>query len=189
MKNQPSSLILHIFSTFGIGGPQVRFAQLANQWGRKFRHIVIALDGNDTCKELIDVSLDANIKVLDLSGSLLQRISLIRRKIEEISPSLMITYNWGAIEWGLVNWLTRLPHIHVEDGFGPDEKDQRLFRRSLFRRVVLRGANAVIVPSRTLYSIARNEWRINENKLHYIPNGVDMFDNHKISIERYAHHF
>ena len=36
--------ILHIFSTFDVGGPQVRFAQLANAWGKDYAHTIVAMD-------------------------------------------------------------------------------------------------------------------------------------------------
>ena len=38
--------ILHVFSTFKIGGAQVRFAELAKGFGNRFSHTVIAMDGS-----------------------------------------------------------------------------------------------------------------------------------------------
>ena len=41
----PTRTLLHVFSTFTAGGPQIRFAALANHFGRAYRHIVVAMDG------------------------------------------------------------------------------------------------------------------------------------------------
>ena len=38
-------LLLHIFPKFVTGGPQVRFATLANRLGGRFRHAVVAMEG------------------------------------------------------------------------------------------------------------------------------------------------
>ena len=46
-------LILHVFSTFAIGGPQVRFAALANSTEHRFRHLVLAMDGRYDCLDRI----------------------------------------------------------------------------------------------------------------------------------------
>src|SRR5579863_5990727 len=51
-------LILHVFPTFAIGGAQVRFTALANHFGRDFRHMVVALDGDTSCGERLDTALD-----------------------------------------------------------------------------------------------------------------------------------
>src|SRR5690349_14661585 len=44
-------VVLHIFSTFAVGGPQTRFAAIANHFGAAYRHIVVGMDGNYACAE------------------------------------------------------------------------------------------------------------------------------------------
>ena len=39
--------ILHVFSTFDPGGPQVRTAELMRGLGAEFEHAVVAMDGRD----------------------------------------------------------------------------------------------------------------------------------------------
>src|SRR5271165_3699465 len=51
-------LIMHVFPTFAVGGAQVRFAALANHFGAEFRHIVVALDGETSCRERLDPELN-----------------------------------------------------------------------------------------------------------------------------------
>ncbi len=68
---------------------------------------------------------------------------------------------------------TGIRHIHIEDGFGPDEALGQLWRRVLTRRLVLR-KSTVVVPSRSLEESARDLWRIPRGRLRYIPNGIDV---------------
>jgi glycosyltransferase involved in cell wall biosynthesis len=75
------------------------------------------------------------------------------------------------MEFVLANLLRGAAHIHFEDGFGPDEAVRRLARRSLVRRLVLKGSH-IVVPSRTLQAIADRDWRLNTQRVHYIPNGI-----------------
>ena len=60
----------------------------------------------------------------------------------------------------------------MEDGFGPEEAGGQIGRRVWMRRLALRHAT-VLLPSRRLYGIARNIWRLPERRLIYVPNGVD----------------
>ena len=51
-RNRPEPafpLILNVFSTFAIGGPQVRFAALANSADHSYRQLLLAMDGRYDC--------------------------------------------------------------------------------------------------------------------------------------------
>ena len=98
----------------------------------------------------------------------------LRRRIIAAAPGLLLTYNWGAIEWALANSLFGLcRHVHFEDGFGPEETDKRLWRRSMLRRLALMRTSTIVVPSRNLEGIAQREWHLPTTRLRYIPNGID----------------
>ena len=89
-------------------------------------------------------------------------------------PDLLLTYNWGAVEWALANSFSPIcRHIHFESGFGPEEADRQLRRRVVFRRLALANSECVVVPSQTLVQIATKIWRIPTDKVLYVPNGVD----------------
>jgi L-malate glycosyltransferase len=174
---QPRHL-LHVFSTFGTGGPQVRFATLAGALGQRFRHTIVAMDGDYSCASRIDPSVPvelAPMPVVKGAGLSLANLRRFRHTIRAARPDLLLTYNWGAIEWALANRLRPLcRHVHFEDGFGPDEADSRqLARRVWLRRLALSGRSEIVVPSRLLQSIARERWRFSVKRLRYIPNGVD----------------
>ena len=164
--------IFHVFSTFAVGGPQVRTIQMMNAWGDRFRHTIFAMDGRYAAREKIAAGVLVEFGESTERG--LRRVREIVRRVRAERPNLLLTYNWGAIEVALgAQLFTRCPVIHLEDGFGPDEAAGLKKRRVRTRRVVLRGAYATIVPSRTLYEIARNQYRLAERKIRYIPNGVD----------------
>lgn len=168
-------LLLHVFPTFAIGGAQVRFAALANRFGPRWRHAIVALDGCDDCAERLKPDVPFAVlpaPVAPADGH--ARFWRIRHFLRRLRPDVLITSNWGAIEWAAANLLPpRLHHIHTEDGFGPDEAAGQKPRRVLFRRLVLR-RSTVALPSLTLLKAARETWRLPEQLLHYIPNGLDL---------------
>ena len=168
--------LLHVFPSFGIGGVPLRIGRVINHFGNQFRHTIVALDGNlDAAGQL---SRDAEISLMTPArrklGTVYNTISaaLTLRRVE---PDLLITYNWGSIEWAIANRiLPSARHIHFEAGFGKEEADIQLRRRVLCRRWALARCARVVVPSRRLEQIARNNWRLPADIVSYLPNGVDV---------------
>src|SRR3954471_12428675 len=148
-------ILLHIFPSFSVGGQQTRFATIANRLGQSYRHRLVSLDGGDEAISLIDPAIDfALIPVPGEARSLPGQFRFMSRLIGSLEPDILITYNWGAIEWAMFNRLfARRKHIHLEDGFGPDEADHQKWRRVITRQLTLR-RSTVVVPSRNLKSIA-----------------------------------
>ena len=164
--------ILHVFSTFKVGGPQVRFAALVEGLGGAFSHSVIAMDGNYAAAGLLPPAAKVAIgEKPPAGGSLMGRLKRYRREIRARAPDLLITYNWGAIEWALANASLDTPHIHLEDGFGPEEADRQFARRVWIRRLAL-WRSEVVVPSLVLRDMALRVWRLARNHVHYVPNGI-----------------
>lgn len=167
-------LLLHIFPTFAVGGSQMRFATLVNRHGGLFRHRIFAMDGEYAATKLLDDTVD--YRCLDFvyeKGRTLQNILAFRRNLNQLKPDVLVTYNWGAIEWAVANLARACPHIHIVDGFGPEEADRQLPRRVQFRRFALAGDTKIVVPSRTLERIATEIWRQRAAKVVYLPNGID----------------
>ena len=152
----------------------MRFAALANRFGPAWRHAIVAMDGNTACRERLRPDLEVTFPAVPLrKGDTPGNIRRCRRALRDLRPDLLVTYNWGAIEWAMANLLVRVRHVHIEDGFGPEERARQLPRRVWTRRLVLRRAT-VVLPSRTLERIARDVWRLPRRHLRYIPNGVDL---------------
>lgn len=165
---------MHVFPTFAVGGAQVRFAAIANHFGSAFRHIVLSLDGNMACRERLDPGLDAVFPAIKVAkNAMLANAWSFRRLLRDWRPDVLVTCNWGAIEFALANILPVTRHIHVVDGFGPEERDTQISRRIWMRRIVL-GRTPVVLPSRNLVRIATDIWRLPPGMIRYIPNGIDL---------------
>lgn len=167
--------LLHVFSSFEVGGSQIRFCQLVNALGDRYRHSVIALDGRTEARGRLLPGVPVDIIPHDhRKGGALQDLLRFRKTLAAVRPDLLLTYNWGAIEWGLVNLVRPIcPHVGVVDGFGPEEVGVSLSRRSFVRWLVYGRARSLVVPSRVLEHVARQTWRIRAPIVRYIPNGVD----------------
>ncbi|MGI4950633.1 MAG: glycosyltransferase [Janthinobacterium lividum] len=167
-------LLLHAFPSFAVGGVQARFATIVNHFGRRWRHAIVAMDGNYACRERLDPALDVSYPPLrPMPGDTLGSVRQLRGLLQTLRPAKLITSNWGTIDWAIANRLHLVPHVHVEDGFGPDERHRQLPRRVWMRRVFL-ARRTVVVPSTTLRAIATDIWRLNPARIRYVPNGIDL---------------
>jgi glycosyltransferase involved in cell wall biosynthesis len=170
----PPTHLLHLFSTFAAGGPQVRTATILNALPEEFRHTIVALDGNLACAERLKDH--PRVRYADPPrkrgvGYALRLGALVK----ETRPDLLLTYNWGAIEaipGARLRGFRRI--LHAEDGFGPEEATRQLRRRVWFRRMALPLAKSVVVPSRVLLGHLEKTWRVPAAKRVWIPNGIDV---------------
>lgn len=168
----PARHLLHVFATFGRGGPQIRFCQVVGRCPAGWRHTLIAMDGNTDALDGVPVPID--VVPRPEARGFLAAGRAFKSVIRELGPDLVCTYNWGAIEAVAGARAARAPIVHHEDGFGPDELVARKRRRNWMRRFLLRSARRVIVPSAVLGGIARSEWGVDEARLALLPNGVDL---------------
>ena len=167
-------LLLHAFPSFAVGGAQVRFAAVANHFGRRFRHAIVAMDGDFSCRERLDTGLDVSFPTVEVrKGDTAGTVRGLRRVLVGMRPTRLMTSNWGTIEWAMANRVQLVPHVHVEDGFGPEERVRQLPRRVWTRRLMLAGRR-VAVPSSTLRRIALEVWRLNPRLVVTVPNGIDL---------------
>jgi len=144
--------------------------------GDRYCHTVVALDGDFAMAKAIPDALAVEYVLADHDKRAgLLNVPAFRTLLRGRKPDVLVTYNWGAIEWSLANrWFPVAPHIHIEDGFGPEEANRQLARRVWLRRIALSGKHTrVVVPSRQLERIARNVWHLPGRGLRYLPNGVD----------------
>src|SRR6202048_1877379 len=167
--------VLHIFPSFGIGGMPLRMVRIINHLGKRFRHTVIALDNN--FEAAAGVAGDIDVKLLSMQRprrGALRAVAGSVLALRRLRPDLLLTYNWGAIEWAMASRLLPVSrHVHLEAGFGKGEADSQIPRRVLFRRWALARCALVVVPSRSLEDLARRVWRLPAARVAYVPNGVD----------------
>jgi glycosyltransferase involved in cell wall biosynthesis len=167
--------LLHVFSTFAVGGPQTRFAMIAERLGPKYRHLIVSMSGRTEAAALLPAGVEYSlVPIHNTPRNPLANAWRFGRQLRALKPDQLITYNWGSLEWAVGNRFgPNLPHIHIEDGFGPDEVAARFKRRIWLRRVGLAKVKTIIVPSRNLERIAVEEWRFPPARVRYLPNGVD----------------
>ncbi|MGB8276202.1 MAG: glycosyltransferase [Alphaproteobacteria bacterium] len=169
--------LLHVFPTFAVGGVQLRMAEIINHFGPKYRHTILSLDGRDDARSRLRADVDWGPAAVPGAGpfGLVSRVLGARGLVAERRPDLLLTYNWGAIEWALTARLFRpCRHLHLESGFGSEEANAQLRRRVWFRRAALAPPSLLIVPSRRLVDLATKVWRLDPGMIRYIPNGVDV---------------
>ena len=166
--------LLHLFSTFAAGGPQVRTATIVQALPDSFRHTIVALDGDFACAERLKGHPRVSYVDPPRKGGLGYALRL-GALVARVRPDLVLTYNWGAIEaipGARLRGFRRI--VHGEDGFGPAEAERQLARRVWFRRLVLPLATRVVVPSRALLGHLERTWRVPPEKRVYVPNGIDL---------------
>lgn len=176
MTPSAQPVVMHVFPGFGVGGAQVRFAAIANRFGARWRHVIVSLNGDMGCAErlLPEVPRKLVSFVAPKGDSLPRRLWKIRKELRRLRPDVLVTGNWGSIEWAMANLLpSRIPHIHTEDGFGPEEASHQIPRRVLTRRLTLR-RSTVVLPSLKLLRLAEETWRLPSSCLRHIPNGMDL---------------
>jgi glycosyltransferase involved in cell wall biosynthesis len=169
--------ILHIHSTFSLGGKEARAVRLMNAFGDTARHVVLsgvpgALGARDAIDPGIEVDLPADHPPLTGRPSL-GRYRALARYMRGFD--LVLTYNWGAMDAVMARRLFGGPPlVHHEDGFNADEAAGQKRERILFRRLALPGAARLVVPSYTLERIAHGAWRQPKRRVARIANGIPV---------------
>lgn len=179
MVDEHKPHILHVFPSFEIGGAQSLVCSLINYLSSAYQHTIIAIDNNHSAKYRLSPGSSVSFypcvkKKLNFFTALLAYSKIIKH----IKPDLVMTCNWGTIEWVAANTLLcNIPHLHTEHGFGADEAEKQKFRRVIFRQFFLSRCKGVIVPSKTLQNIAKCSWKLPESKIFHIANGVKKHTN------------
>lgn len=168
-------VLWHIFPTFAHGGVPIRIGTAINRFGHRYAHRIVSLDGRTDARSRLDPGLDVEFPDPPATRSGMPwRVRALGRALTKAKPDLLLTYNWGSVEWALANRIYGVaPHIHFESGFGPEEANRQLPRRVWMRRLALAKVRALVVPSQTLVAIARDIWRLDPDRILYVPNGID----------------
>lgn len=182
MEREHPVRILHLHSSFSLGGKEARAVRLMNLMGARARHTILsAMPGVLGAREAIDPGI-----VVDFpkdAPALHGKPSLGRyRDLAEymLNFDLVLSYNWGAMDGAMahrLHWNRLWDHmppglVHHEDGFNEDESVRRNWKRNLFRRVALKHALGLVVPSALLQRIAAEEWKA--DRVHLIRNGIEV---------------
>lgn len=172
--------LLHLHSSFSLGGKEARAVRLMNLMGPRARHVILsavpdAMGARDAIDPSIDVRFPADAPPLHGKPGLVRYRALVRymRRFD-----LVLSYNWGSMDAVMAHrlfspFLHLPPMIHHEDGFNEDESVKRNWKRNAFRHLALPTTDALVVPSTLLERIAADEWR-KRRRVHLIRNGIDV---------------
>jgi glycosyltransferase involved in cell wall biosynthesis len=162
--SEPARL-LHLHSSFSLGGKEARAVRLMNLMGPRARHTILsaapeALGARDAIDPAVTVEFPENAPPLHGKPGLARyrELAAYMRGFD-----LVLSYNWGSMDGVMAHRLFAPfrdlpPLIHHEDGFNEDESVRRNAKRNLFRRLALPTAEALVVPSVLLQGIAAAEW-------------------------------
>jgi glycosyltransferase involved in cell wall biosynthesis len=169
--------ILHCHSTFSLGGKEARAVRLMNAFGDAAEHVVLSgMPGKVSAREAIDRNVRVDFPddappLVGAPGPL--RLGRLARTMRGFD--LVLTYNWGAFDAVMARRLFGGPPlIHHEDGFNEDEAEAPKPKRNLYRRIGLKAAHRLVVPSERLEKIARREWRQPPERVERIANGIPV---------------
>lgn len=174
--------ILHLHSSFSLGGKEARAVRLMNLMQDRAHHTILsampeALGARDAIGPGIVAHFPKDAPPLHGKPSFARYRDLARYML---NFELVLSYNWGAMDGVMAHrlhmsrWWRSVPElIHHEDGFNEDESVRRNRKRNLFRRVALRTAQSVVVPSALLERIAADEWGAG-SKVRLVRNGIDV---------------
>lgn len=176
--------ILHLHSSFSLGGKEARATRLMNLMGARAEHVILsavpdALGARDAIDPGIKVDFPGDAAPALHGKPSLPRYRALARYMYGFD--LLLSYNWGSMDAVMAHrifrnrWWDQMPPnlVHHEDGFNEDESVKRNWKRNLFRRHALKGAGAVVVPSTLLQRIAAEEWGAGE-RTELIRNGIDV---------------
>ncbi|WP_232314729.1 glycosyltransferase [Sphingopyxis sp. QXT-31] len=173
--------ILHLHSSFSLGGKEARATRLMNLMGDRAEHAILsavpdALGARDAIDPVIKVDFPgAAAPALHGKPGPVRYRALARYMA---GFDLILSYNWGSMDGVMAHrWFARTrglpPLIHHEDGFNEDESARRNWKRNAFRRLALPTAKALVVPSTLLQRIAADEWGASDCT-ELIRNGIDV---------------
>ena len=172
--------LLHLHSSFSLGGKEARAVRLMNLMGSRASHTILsavpdALGARDAIAPDIDVAFPADAPPLHGKPGP-ARYRDLARYMQRFD--LVLSYNWGSMDGVMAHRLFAPfrdlpPLIHHEDGFNEDESVRRNWKRNAFRRLALPTAEALVVPSALLQRIAADEWGA-RRRTQMIRNGIDV---------------
>ena len=169
--------ILHLHSTFALGGKEARAVRLMNAFGDMAEHIVVSAMPDQLSAR---AAISSGVKVAfpgdapSLTGKphplRLFRLARYMRRFD-----LVLTYNWGAFDAVMARrFFGGPPLVHHEDGFNQDEAEGLKPARNRYRRLGLSAAHRLVVPSIELEKVALSAWAQPAHRIERIANGIDV---------------
>lgn len=165
--------ILHVVPSFSLGGMEKVLCSVLNALPNHVHQEIISLNGERGAEQWIQ---RGEVRLVDFNrpqGNL-SFFRALYRAIQQSSPTLLMTYNWGATD---AIWLGKLAGIstilHSEHGFNIEEALTTQWKRNAVRFLVYRLATRVIVVSADLKTMLQAQFKLRAPQVLFIPNGVN----------------
>ena len=176
LSNRPVR-ILHAHPTFDCGGKEARTVRLMNSFGSAAEHVILSARPERMAARMwIDPAIRHNVPddAPPIGGIPSPgRLAALARYMRGFD--LVLTYNRGAANVMFAKLaFGGPPLVHHEDGFNADEALHLKPWRNLLRRLALKAADRLVVPSHGLGAIAVSHWGQPRSLVCRIPNGVAM---------------
>lgn len=166
--------ILHVVDSLGKGGLENGLVNLiARLDPHRFEHVVCAMRRLGPNAERIEA---AGARIICLAGQTGARFQIrtLVRTIREVSPDLVHSRNWAAIEAVLAaKWAGVRGVIHSEHGLEADTAKAEPWRRNCFRRLAFEAADRVLSVSNQLRDLHARRTGFPARRITVIHNGVD----------------
>jgi glycosyltransferase involved in cell wall biosynthesis len=167
--------LLHVFPSFVPAGTEMRTVNLIAGFDGELRHSILSLDGRTTAAGRLPPGAPVRLLPSFPKAGSMVTTARLRSLLRREAPDLVLTYNWGAFDMLLAAHSLGIRRvIHHEDGFDADEAHSFKRRRILARRVALLGVPRVVVPSSGLRDIATRLWKVPEERVLLIRNGIRL---------------
>ncbi len=136
-------------------------------------HIILSLSGTLDAKAWIENRSPQYIPFVKPPTQ--RRFFLaLYRQVRNIRPQILMSYNWGAIDAIWLGRLARVPRIiHSEHGYNIDEAKSTNRKRDVVRSLLYSLSSKVIVVSHDLQMLMQQKYHVQDQRVLFIPNGVD----------------
>ncbi len=174
MENGSEPVVyLHVFASYNPGGAELRITNIINHAGPGAGHAILSLNGEAKAAYKLDPATGSRVFAGPPRTNALKWPLAVWKKIKQIKPKVLITYNWGATDAIIGARLNRFqPVIHNECGLS-NEIDGKIWRRRFVRRLILPKCHQTVVTSAMMYDLAVSSFRVPKSKIAYIKTGVD----------------
>lgn len=166
-------IYLHVFASYNPGGAELRITNIINHAGPGAGHAILSLNGETRAAYKLDPATGTRVFGGPSRTNALKWPFAVWKKIKQINPKVLITYNWGATDAIIGARLNRFqPVIHNECGLS-NEIDGKIWRRRFVRRIILPKCHQTVVTSAMMYDLALSSFGVPKPKIAYIKTGVD----------------
>jgi sugar transferase (PEP-CTERM/EpsH1 system associated) len=165
--------VLHVLHTFSAGGLENGIVNLINNSPDHLIHELCFL----SCGGEFLERLKRPVRYHELhkrSGNDIRTLIRLHGLMRRPGIDIVHTRNWAAFDGVLAACFARKPIlVHGEHGRDISDPEGRIRRRNITRRALTFRTTRFVAVSRNLYNWLRTTIRVPEEKLMFIPNGVD----------------